>query len=68
MSITLKLVELVDKLHLQNFFMEKENKVMLNVSFDPSRIEELIDGLLPTKGNSYKPSQFEIDVLKELDR
>jgi NAD-specific glutamate dehydrogenase len=68
MSITLKLVALVDKLQLQNFFMEKENKVMLNLSFDPSRIEDLIDSVLSTKGHSYKPSKFELDVLNELDR
>lgn len=46
--------------------MEKENKVMLNVSFDPARIEDVIDGLLPTRGKKYKPNQFEIDVIKEL--
>ena len=67
MSITLKLVALVDKLHLQSFFMEKENKVMLNLTFDPSRLEDIINGLLPTKGHSYKPSKFELDVLSELD-
>jgi hypothetical protein len=67
MSITLKLVELVDKLHLQSFFMEKENKVMLNIKFDPSRFEDLINRVLPTKGHSYKPNQFELDVLDELE-
>ena len=68
MSITLKLVELVDRLHLQSFFMEKENKVMLNLSFNPSRIEDVIDGLLKTKGKSYMPSRLEEDVLSELER
>jgi hypothetical protein len=68
MSITLKLVELVDKLHLQNFFMEKENKVMLNFSFNPNRIEDVIDSLLKSKGKTYMPSKLEEDVLSELDR
>lgn len=67
MSITLKVVSLIDKLHLQNFFMEKDNKVMLNLTIRPDHIEEVIDDVLKVDGNAYCPNQFEIDVLKELE-
>ena len=68
MSITLKVVSLIDKLHLQSFFMEKDNKVMLNLSFNPSAIEDVIDDVLKVDGHAYRPSQFEIDVLSELEK
>lgn len=67
MSVTLKVVSLIDKLHLQNFFMEKDNKVMLNFSFNPSQLEDLIDDVLKVEGKSYRPNQFEIDVINELE-
>jgi hypothetical protein len=68
MSITLKVVSLIDKLHLQSFFMEKDNKVMLNLSFNPSAIEDVIDDVLKVDGHAYRPNQFEIDVLSELEK
>lgn len=67
MSITLKLVALVDRLHLQNFFMEKDNKVMLNLSFDPNKIESLIDQYFTSKGKAYKPNEFEESCIKDLE-
>jgi len=67
MSITLKLVELVDKLRLQNFFMEKDNKVMLNLSFDPNKIEDILDNVLPNRGQRYQPSDFEKDCIQDLE-
>lgn len=67
MSITLKVVSLIDKLRLQNFFMEKDNQVMLNLSFNPSAMEDLIDDVFKVDGASYRPNQFEIDVINELE-
>lgn len=48
--------------------MEKDNKVMLNLTFNPEHIEEVIDDVLKVDGKAYSPNQFEIDVLKELER
>lgn len=67
MSITLKIVNLIDKLHLQNFFAQKDNKVMINISFDPTVIEDAIDELLKVDGRPYTPSQLEIDDIDELE-
>lgn len=67
MSTTLKLVELVDKLRLQKFFMEKDNKVMLNLSFDPKKIESILDQVFPTKGKAYEPNDFEKDCIRDLE-
>jgi len=67
MSITLKIVNLIDKLRLQRFFMEEDNKVMLNFILSPDHIEDLIDDTLKVDGKTYSPSQFEMEVLKELE-
>lgn len=67
MSITLKVVRLLDKLNLQHFFMEKDNKVMLNLTIKPDLIEDTIDDILKVNGKAYRPNQFEIDILKELE-
>lgn len=67
MSITLKVISLIDKLQLQQFFTEKDNKVMLNLSFDPKHLEDLIDKILKVDGHEYCPNQFEKDCLKELE-
>jgi hypothetical protein len=68
MGLTLKLVNLVDKLHLQKFFLEKDNQVLLNLSFDPKKFEAIIDKLIPVDGKFYQPNEFEKEVIKELDR
>ena len=68
MSVTFKIIELIDRLHLQKFFMEKDNKILLNISIDPNRIEELIDRTLKPRGKNYKPNQFELDCINELER
>ena len=68
MTITMRIVSLVDKLKLQKFFVEKDNKAHFKFAeFSPARLEETIDKLLRTKGNPYQPNQFEKDCLKELD-
>lgn len=68
MSFTLKMISLIDKLHLQHFFMEKDNKVMLNLTFNPEHIEEMIDEYLKVNGKNYRPNQFEIDIIKDLEK
>ena len=68
MSLTIKLVSLIDKLHLQSFFIEKENRVMINFSINPSKIEEFIDDHIKVDGKKYEPNQFELDVLAELEK
>lgn len=68
MTITMRVVNLVDKLRLQNFFIEKDNKVHLKfVEFSPARVEEALDNIFRTKGKKYKPNDFEKEVLRELD-
>ncbi len=67
MSVVFKVVEIVDRLHLQKFFMEKDNKVLLNLSLDPSKVEEFIDQKLRLKGKNYRPNQFELDCIRELE-
>ena len=68
MTLTMRVVNLVDKLRLQKFFVEKDNKAHLKfVEFSPARIEEALDKIIRTKGKAYRPNQFEKDCLKELD-
>ncbi len=68
MTITMRVVNLVDKLRLQSFFIEKDNKVHLKfVEFSPTRIEEALDKIFRTKGKAYTPNQLEKEVLRELD-
>lgn len=65
---TMKIVNLVDKLKLQNFFVEKDNKAHFKFAeFSPARLEELLDRVLRTKGKAYQPDEFEKQCLKELD-
>ena len=67
MSLTIKLVSLIDKLRLQSFFVQQDNKVMLNLSINPEKIEEFIDDTFKVNGKKYQPNQLEVDVMKELD-
>lgn len=67
MSVTFKVVQLIDRLRIQNFFMEKDSKVLLNFQFDPSKIEHFIDSKLKGHGKKYKPSDFEESCLRDLD-
>ena len=68
MTLTMRVVNLVDKLRLQKFFVEKDNKAHLKfVEFSPARVEDPLDKVIRTKGQAYRPNQFEKDCLKELD-
>ena len=65
---TMRIINLVDKLQLQKFFVEKDNKAHFKFAeFSPARLEELLDRLLRTQGKSYQPDDFEKQCLKELD-
>jgi len=67
MSVTFKVVQLIDRLRIQKFFMEKDSKVLLNFQFDPSKIENFIDNKLKVHGKKYKPNDFEESCLRDLD-
>lgn len=70
MSITVKVVELVDKLGLNHFFIEKNNRLYfspIKIRLNKDLLESSIDRFLKTKGRAYKPNDLEKDVLKELD-
>jgi hypothetical protein len=68
MHLTMKVVNLVDRLHLNELFDEGSNEVMLNlIKFNPKKLEAIIDKLIQTDGKTYDPNELEKRVLKELD-
>lgn len=70
MSITLKIVNLIDALRLQNYFVEKEDALEfapIRISLNEKGLEEKIDGLLKLKGKPYAANEFEKECLRELD-
>lgn len=69
MSITTKMVELVDKLRLNHFFIEENNRVHLKFTeFNPQKLEGLLDSLIKIKGKSYDPNEFELNCIRELEK
>lgn len=70
MGITLRVVSLIDKLHLQNYFVEREDRVFfapIRISLNERILEQKLDHLFKLKGKAYKMNQFEKNCLKELD-
>mgnify|MGYP005708108021 FL=1 len=70
MSITLKLVDAIDKLKVQSFFVEKGDKTYfspIHIGFDANSFENKSDKLFNVNGKPYKKNEFEEQVLKELD-
>lgn len=68
MSITLKVIELVDKLNLTHYFIEDNNKVHLSFTeFDPQKVEAVINKVIPSKGKQYNPNEFELNCIRELE-
>lgn len=70
MSITIKVVELIDKLKLNHYFVEKNNATYfrpITIKFNSDVIENVIDKVISVDGKAYKPNKMEQDVLKELD-
>lgn len=69
-SITLKVCYLVDRLKLQSFFIEKNEKVVftpIHIQINIEKIEKLTDFVLSAKGRPYQANQFEKDILAELE-
>lgn len=68
MSITLKMVELVDKLRLTQLFIEENNRVHLKFTeFNPQKLEVLLDTFIKTRGKEYNPDEFELNCIRELE-
>lgn len=70
MSITLKLVHLIDKLNLQSYFVEKNDRTYftpIQFKFDTNKIEALTDKLIKVKGRAYKLNNLEKNILNDLD-
>lgn len=68
MSITLKVIELVDKLKLTHYFIEENNRVHLSFTeFDPQKVEKVLNKLVPIKGEQYNPNEFELNCIRELE-
>ena len=70
MSITIKVVEVIDKLRLNHYFVEKNNRTYfspIKIRFNTVLIENLIERVINVDGKAYKPNQLERDILKELD-
>ncbi len=70
MSITLRIVDFLDKLKVQKFFIEKDNRTYftpIQISFNQNQLEHLSEKFLKVKGNAYKMNDFEKKILKELD-
>jgi hypothetical protein len=70
MSITLKIVDLLDKFKVQHYFIEKDNKAYFTpmmIKFNPSQLEFLIEKFVSVDGNAYKMNDLEEKVLRELD-
>lgn len=68
MSVTLKIVELVDRFKLTHYFIESNNKVHLRLlEFDPQKVEVLLDKVIKSKGKAYQASDFELNCIRELE-
>ena len=68
MSVTLKVVELIDRLHLNNYFIEKDNRVYLKaLEFNPAKLESILDKVIKVKGKDYNPNEFELNCIRELE-
>ena len=70
MNLTLKVTNLIDDLQLEKFFTEIDNKVYFNpvkLEISPNKIRNYVNSLVSVNGNAYKASQFELDIIKELE-
>lgn len=68
MTLTTKIIHLIDKLKIEKLFIEEDKKVSVKfLSFNPKRLEKAIDQLLATNGRFYHMNEFEKEILKELE-
>lgn len=70
MSVTLKVVNLIDKLKVQNFFVEKDNKTYfspIHIKINADILEKSIDKVFSPKGKAYKKNELVEQMLRDLD-
>lgn len=70
MSITLRIVELLDRLKVQNYFLERNNKTYftpIKIHFNHNQIEVIADKIFKVNGKPYQMNDLEKNVLKDLD-
>lgn len=69
-SITLKVVDLIDKTKIQSLFEEKNDQVYfapIKLKLNTHLIEKIVDKVISVNGKQYEPDELEKEVLKELD-
>lgn len=69
-SITLKVVSLIDKSKVQKLFIENESSLYfapLRIRLNTNSIESLINKVVSIDGNTYRPNQFEKNIINDLD-
>lgn len=70
MSITLRVIQIIDRLKLQNYFVEKDDRIMfapIRISLNEKTLERKIDKTFKLKGRPYQADEFEVSCLKDLD-
>lgn len=68
MTLTAKIVNFLDKVKIEKLFIEDDKKVSLKlISFNPQFIEKSLNKVLKTNGHFYHMSDFEKEVLRELE-
>jgi hypothetical protein len=70
MSLTLKVVEILDRLHIEKYFIEKDQEVYfrpLIIKINTNAIRQTFNKVCNVNGNAYIKNEFERKVLEELD-
>lgn len=70
MSITMRIVNLIDRLKLNQYFIEREDKAYfspIHIKINTRSIENFIDHLVKVDGRPYRPNEMEKEVIKELE-
>jgi hypothetical protein len=68
MSLTQKLIEWIDKLHVQNFFIQEDDKVYIKIgAIDLKKLEDWLDKTLDIEGQFYETSELEEEIMSELN-
>ena len=70
MSLTLKLIYLIDKFKLGHYFAEEKKTGHIGIKvfeFDPAKLEKRIDQIIKTKGHAYAPNELEQKIMEELN-
>lgn len=70
MSLTLRVVEILDRLHVEKYFIEKDQEVFfrpLTIKINTDAIRKVFNKVCSIDGNAYKTNGFEEKILEELD-